>query len=199
MNKLKTISIWAQLPIAFCMTFTLSAVMLVTIHNVTDAMLNISELIGLGISALVYKTLERKGLREKLVTHGRVIMLAQGCIFIGVAIVSYHWLEWRYFAISVIWGGVLDFSDAVFETRRNILITKDELSVFSIQKKKMTRVGQITGMLSVLLYIQYTDTTLDLGVALTIQVIGALITCAVTSLWFTSASTDVNAEIKSAQ
>ena len=186
MERLKSITIWAQLPIAVCMALTASAVMLVTMKNVGDAMFNISELIGLGLSVLVYKTLERKGLRDKLVAHGRSIMLLQGCIFIGIAVVSYHWLEWRYFAIAVIWGGVLDFTDAVFETRRNLLISKDELSVFSIQKKKMTRVGQIVGMVSVLLYIQYTDSTLDLGVALTIQVIGALIMCVVTSLWFTS-------------
>ena len=186
MDKLKSITIWAQLPIAFCMAFTASAVMLVTMQSVTDSMFNMSELVGLGLSALVYKTLERKGLRDKLVEHGRVLMLLQGCIFIVIAIVSYHWLEWRYFAIAVIWGSVLDFTDAIFETRRNLLITKDELSIFSIQKKKMTRVGQIAGMSSVLLYIQYTETTLGLGVALTIQVIGALITCVVTSMWFTS-------------
>lgn len=186
MEQLKSITIWAQLPIAFCMTLTASAVMLVTMQSVTDAMFNISELIGLGLSALVYKSLERKGMRDKLVAHGRALMVLQGCVFISIAIVSYHWLEWRYFAIAVIWGGVLDFTDAVFETRRNLLISKDELSVFSIQKKKMTRVGQIAGMVSVLLYIQYTDSTLDLGVALTIQVIGALITCVVTSMWFTS-------------
>lgn len=196
MNRLKTISIWSQLPVAFSMSFTLSAVMLVTMQSVSDTMLNISELIGLGISVLVYKALERKGMRDKLVAHGRVLMLVQGFIFVCIAMISYHWLEWRYFAISVIWGGVIDFTDAVFETRRNLLITKDELSVFSIQKKKMARVGQILGMLSILLYIQHTDATLDLGVALTIQVIGALISCVVTSMWFTTTPTEVIADTK---
>lgn len=184
MKKLKEITIWTALPTSFLLTYTASTVMLQVMKSIDDIMYNSSEVLGLVVSILVYKLLEKSDLREWCIGRGSWFMLAQIPLYAVISIFSYHYLEWRFFAIVVLWAGAGEFTDSLFGAKVNKHLSGDELTDFRLQERRMTRVGMLLGMLCILAYLKIVGDPLDLGIALSIQVVAVAISSCVGALWF---------------
>jgi len=183
MNK-KQLTIMANLPTSFLMTFTASVISLNVMRSIDDVMFNVSEGIGLIFSIYIYKLLEKKDIREWCIDRGVIFAYLQVVVMATICIISYRWLEWRFFGIVVIYATLGEFMDSLITTQFNKAMSGDELTEFGLKEKRMRRVGQLGGILSVLVLLTISGEPLSFEVALYLQILSISIDAYVFSLWF---------------
>lgn len=151
---------------------------------VSNIQYNVSEIIGLLITILLYKyVMESCSIRERILKHIYPYVLMEIGVIILISILSYYWIEYRYFLIVVVWSTIKDVSRSLLTHCHNELMQKEELTNFKMRNARYDLTGSLLGFITVVLLENSSSYVLPLGSALTLQVGAVLIVNALLVLW----------------
>lgn len=161
-----------------------STIMLNTMKTTSDVMYNWGELIGLALSLVMYKYIEREKVRESLIQNWRYTVAILGLAQLSMVLVGWYIMEWRFFAIAVVMSNVGEGSSMIKCAVINNLISGKDLTEFEIKSTRWMRSGQIVGLISILTFVKVTGEQLPIEAGLMLHVLKCILTMWEDSLWY---------------
>lgn len=161
-----------------------STIMLNTMKTTSDVMYNWGELIGLALSLVMYRHIEREKVRNGLIQHWRYTVAVLGLAQLSMVVVGWYIMEWRFFAIAVVMSNIGEGSSMIKWAVINNLISGKELTEFEIKSTRWMRAGQIAGLISILTFVKVSGSQLPIETGLMLHVLNCILTVWEDSLWY---------------
>lgn len=129
----------------FIKCVTASAVTLSAMKATSSDVYAAAEMLGMLMTVVILHTLALSGAKDKIVKHGFSVLLVDYLFWMALSIFSYHYLEMRYFAITVMAPVLGTVRSQLFKIIINRKLTGDELTDYNSWSEKLKVISGVAG------------------------------------------------------
>lgn len=156
---------------------TSSTVMLNSMKQINNNIYNISEIISVILTTIIFIIISFDKYREWLNKYAIYIILLDFVSLFIIQVFSYFDLSIRYMLIAVIFPLFINLRETILYSKINLFLSGNDLTQFNVRNQAFKSIGRLIGYLTALFI------SLDLIWALLIQVIAIIPELLVSRLW----------------
>ena len=160
---------------------TSSTIMLQTMKHVSNNIYNISEIVSVVLTTIIFIIISFDKYRAILNKYAMQIILFDFISLFVIQIFSLFDLSVRYMLIAVIFPLVINLRETILWGRINLFLSGEELTQFNVRNQAFKSVGRLIGYITAL-FIPF-----ELLIALIIQIVAIVPELFVSRMWIKKA------------